>query len=95
MTTLFILNRSDPTRWNLAFELAKSDDAIALIQDGVVAASHDAADDRIRDLLQKGVKILALKADMEARHLSMKGGIEGIDYEQLVDLLIRHDRTFS
>ena len=95
MPTLFMLHRSDPTRWNLALKLAKSGDVVVLIQDGVVLTARAAEDSEIENLAQRGVKILALKADMDARKLSMKHGVEGIDYEQLVDLLIRYDRTFS
>jgi len=95
MPTLFILHRSDPTRWDLALKLVKSGDAVVLIQDGVVVAARPTVDSGIENLAQRGVKILALKADMDARKLNMKHGVEGIDYEQLVDLLIRYDRTFS
>ena len=95
MPTLFILHRSDPTRWDLAFTLAKSGDAVVLIQDGVVVTTRAAEDSGIENLVQRGVKMLALKADMDARKLNMKHGVEGIDYEQVVDLLIRYDRTFS
>jgi len=92
MPTLFMLHRSDPTRWNLALKLAKSGDAVVLIQDGVAVTAEDS---EIENLAQRGVKILALKADMDARKLNIKHGVEGIDYEQLVDLLIQYDRTFS
>jgi sulfur relay protein TusB/DsrH len=95
MSTLFILHRSDPTRWDLVLKLAKSGDAVVLIQDGVVVAVRPAEDSGIKNLVQRGVKILALKADMDARRPSVKHGVEGIDYAQLVDLLIRYDRTFS
>ena len=95
MPTLFILHRSDPTRWDLAFTLAKSGDAVVLIQDGVVVTTRAAEDSGIENLVQRGVKMLALKADMDARKLNMKHGVEGIDYAQVVDLLIRYDRTFS
>ena len=95
MPTLFMLHRSDPTRWNLAFKLAKSGDAVVLVQDGVVLTARAAEDSEIENLAQRGVKILALKADMDARKLNIKHGVEGIDYEQLVDLLIQYDRTFS
>jgi sulfur relay protein TusB/DsrH len=87
-----MLHRSDPTRWNLALKLAKSGDAVVLIQDGVAVTAEDS---EIENLAQRGVKILALKADMDARKLNIKHGVEGIDYEQLVDLLIQYDRTFS
>lgn len=95
MPTLFILHRSDPTRWDLAFKLAKSGDAVVLIQDGVVVTTRAAEDSGIENLVQRGVKMLALKADMDARKLNMKHGVEGIDYAQVVDLLTRYDRTFS
>jgi sulfur relay protein TusB/DsrH len=95
MPTLFILHRSDPTRWDLAFKLAKSGDAVVLIQDGVVVTARAAEDSGIENLVQRGVKILALKADMDARKLNMKHDVEGINYEQVVDLLIRYDRTYS
>jgi sulfur relay protein TusB/DsrH len=95
MSTLFILHRSDPARWNLVSKLAKSGDAIVLIQDGVAVTARAEEDSGIENLVRRGVRIVALKTDMDARKLSMKLSVEGIDYEQLVDLMIRYDRTFS
>jgi sulfur relay protein TusB/DsrH len=95
MPTLFILNRSDATRWDIAFKIAMPGDAVLLIQDGVLATTGGTGDRRIADLTQRRVKILALKSDMDARRVDMKHGVEAIDYEQLVDLLIRYDSTFS
>lgn len=95
MSTLFILNRSDATRWHIAFKIAMPGDAVLLIQEGVLATTGNTGDRRIADLTQRGVKILALKSDMDARRVDMKHGVEAIDYEQLVDLLIRYDSTFS
>lgn len=95
MTTLFILHRSDPTRRDLASKLAKSGDAVVLIQDSVVCADRPGRDSGIENLVKKGVRTLAVKADVDTRKLSIRHGVECIDYEQLVDLLIQHDRTFS
>jgi sulfur relay protein TusB/DsrH len=92
MPTLFILHRSEPMRWNLALKLAKSGDAVVLIQEGVVVTTEDS---EIENLAQRGVKILALKADMDARKINVRHGVESVDYEQLVDLLIRYERSFS
>jgi sulfur relay protein TusB/DsrH len=79
-------------RWNLALKLAKSGDAVVLIQEGVVVTTEDS---EIENLAQRGVKILALKADMDARKINLRHGVESVDYEQLVDLLIRYERSFS
>ena len=95
MTTLFILHRSDPTRWDLASKLAKSGDAVVLIQDGVVVADRAAGDSGIENLVKKGIRTLALKADVDTRRIKVMQGVECIDYEQLVNLLIQYDRSFS
>ena len=95
MPTLYILHRSARTRWDLVFKLAKSGDAVVLIQDGVLATVRTTGDRGIENLMQRGVKIFALKADMDARTLGARPGVEAIDYDQLVELLVRYDRTFS
>jgi sulfur relay protein TusB/DsrH len=95
MTTLFVLHRSDPTRWDLAFKLARSGDAVVLIQDGVIAAESASGDSGIENLAKRGIRTLAVKADVDTRRINIKHGVECIDYDQLVDLLIRYDRSFS
>ena len=95
MTTLFILHRSDATRWDLASKLAKSGDAVVLIQDGVVVADRAAGDSGIENVARRGIRTLALKADVDTRKINVKHGVECIDYEQLVDLLVQYDRSFS
>jgi len=89
MPSLFMLYRSDPTRKELAFMLAKSGDAIVLICDGITAGGTE-----IRDLIQRGVKVFALKENVAAK-LDPRNGGERIEYDQLVDLLVKYDRVFS
>ena len=95
MPTLFMLYRPDPTRRMLAFKLAKSGDAIVLIHEGIVATTHAAQEDGIGDLVQRGVKVLALKEKNGAGGLGKANGVENIEYDQLVDLLVKYDRVFS
>ncbi len=64
MPTLFMLYRPDPTRRTLAFKLAKSGDAVVLIHEGIITTTHAAEEDEIEDLMQRGVKVLALKEKM-------------------------------
>jgi sulfur relay protein TusB/DsrH len=89
MPSLFILYRSDPTRKELTFKLAKSGDAIALIHDGITAEGTE-----IRDLMRRGVKVFALQENVAA-NLDTRNGAERIKYDQLVDLIVKHDRVFS
>jgi sulfur relay protein TusB/DsrH len=89
MPSLFILYRSDPTRKELTFKLARSGDAIALIHDGITAEGTE-----IRDLMRRGVKVFALQENVAA-NLDTRNGAERIKYDQLVDLIVKHDRVFS
>jgi sulfur relay protein TusB/DsrH len=89
MPSLFILYRSDPTRKELTFKLARSGDAIALIHDGITAEGTE-----IRDLMRRGVKAFALQENVAA-NLGTRNGAERIKYDQLIDLLAKYDRVFS
>jgi sulfur relay protein TusB/DsrH len=89
MPSLFMLYRSDPTRKELTFKLAKSGDAIVLIRDGINAGGTE-----IRELMQGGVKVFALKENVAA-NLDTRNGVERIEYDQLVDILVKYDRVFS
>jgi sulfur relay protein TusB/DsrH len=95
MPTLFMLYRPDPTRRTLTFKLAKSGDAVVLIHEGVIATTHATEKDEIEDLMQRGVKVLALKEKNGAKGLGTTNGVENIEHDQLVDLLVKYDRVFS
>ena len=90
-----MLYRPDPTRRTLAFKLAKSGDAVILIHEGIITTTHETEKDEIEDLMQRGVKVLALKEKNGAGRLGKANGVENIEYDQLVDLLVKYDRVFS
>ncbi len=95
MSTLFMLYRPDPTRRTLVFKLAKSGDAVVLIHEGIITTTHAAEKDEIEDLMQRGVKVLALREKNGAGVLGTPNGVENIECDQLVDLLVKYDRVFS
>jgi sulfur relay protein TusB/DsrH len=81
----------------LAGKLAEKGEEIAFlhIQDACKAiTSMEYCDKLVKD----GIKVYALKADVEARKLieKMRPGVELIDYKQWVSLLMdKHDRIVS
>ena len=95
MSTLFMLYRPDQTRRRLAFNLAKSGDAFVLIHEGIITTTHAAEKDEIEDLMQRGVNVFALREENGAGILGTADGVVNIEYDQLVDLLVKHDRVFS
>ena len=94
MPTLFMLYRPDPTRRELAFKLAKPGDAIVLIREAIVTPTHAAEEDEIGNLTQRGVMVFALK-NIGTGDLCTTNGVKNIEYDQLVDLLVKYDRVFS
>jgi sulfur relay protein TusB/DsrH len=94
MPTLFMLYRPGPTRRKLAFKLAKPGDAIILIREAIVAPTHATDENEIGSLTQRGVMVFALK-NISAGDLCTINGVKNIEYDQLVDLLVKYDRVFS
>ena len=95
MSILFMLYRPDPTRTKLAFSLAKSGDAFVLIHEGIITNTRAAEKDEIEDLMQRGVNVFALREENGAGILATADGVVNIEYDQLVDLIVKYDRVFS
>lgn len=78
-----------------ALKLARAGDGIVLVQDAVFALRSPSRECRIEDASRKGLRLYALKADMDARSVKATPAVETIDYDRLVELLIQYERTFS
>lgn len=83
--------------FKLAGKLAEKSEEIAFlhIQEACKATTSEEYCDK---LVESGIKIYALKADVEARKLpgEIHQGVELIDYKQWVSLLMdKHDRVVS
>ena len=72
---------------------------VALVHDGVVgAAPKESVPSEINSLLNTGATVYVLEADLEARGLSkmtLAEGIDRIDYDTLIDLIVESEALFS
>jgi len=76
---------------------ARDGSAVLLIEDGVYGALADSAfSPRVAAALKK-VAVYALRPDVEARGLQQRvlGSVSLIDYDDFVDLVVRHDAVQS
>ena len=67
-----------------------SDSKVLLIEDAVIAAKKGIVDDIIKKIQDQGVKIYALKEDLEARGLNDIKDVLITDYEGFVDLVVEN-----
>ncbi len=94
MKTLYIISRSPFMRLetNLPFLIADKDDAILLIQNGVIFCKsqpeHIKKD--IRLAKERGVKLYVCKEDLEVRGLSPS--CQPVSYEEIIDLFEKYSR---
>ncbi|MGB9679996.1 MAG: sulfurtransferase complex subunit TusB [Thermoanaerobacteraceae bacterium] len=73
-------------------KLALPDDKVMLIQDGVIFA----IDNKIKDIVNKDVRLFALKEDFNARGLSENESmIPLLDYEGWAELIETEDKIIS
>jgi tRNA 2-thiouridine synthesizing protein B len=94
MGTLYCLSHSpsaDPFQAHL-LELAAEGDGVVLIEDAVYAAGPAATPltAPVAAARQRGVRVWALTADLEARGVSTD--LPAVDYPGFVDLVVSHDR---
>jgi len=75
--------------------LARPGDAIVLIQDAVFFFRSSTRDRVLNDALVRGLKVFAMKADLDARSMKAPSGVEIIGYDEFVELVIRYERTVS
>lgn len=80
---LFIINKSlfASRSFESCVNIAGTDDVILFIEDGVYAVTSD----QIHQAEQKGIKLYALKADLEAR--GIRTTLPVVDYGGFVDLV--------
>lgn len=67
-----------------------SESKVLLIEDAVIAAQKGIADDIINKIKEQGVKVYALKEDLDARGLNNIKDVLVTDYEGFVDLVIEN-----
>lgn len=95
---LYILNQSHSSNaLHRCLQIAGCDDAILLIEDGVLAAINNSDMASLISSLAKKCEIFVLHADVEARGLSamILANIKIIDYDGFVDLTIKHSPIVS
>jgi tRNA 2-thiouridine synthesizing protein B len=80
---LFIINKSPfaSRSFESCVNIAGTNDVILFIEDGVYAV----ASNEVHQAQQKGIKLYALKADLEAR--GVQTTLPVVDYEGFVDLV--------
>ena len=95
MSTLFIATRSPKSgsQFETIFRLAQQGDGIIVAQDAVFSAKTNLSD--LDSASKRGVTIFAVKADLEARSISVPQYAHSIDYVRFVELLAEYVRTFS
>ncbi|MDT1067457.1 sulfurtransferase complex subunit TusB [Providencia stuartii] len=71
------------------------DDAVLLIQDGVIAAVSQST--HLRELQQKGARVYALDADVNARGLQnmISEQVSLASYRDFVQLTVSHKQHFA
>jgi tRNA 2-thiouridine synthesizing protein B len=100
MNKLHTVNKSPFDRSALAtcLRLAKSGSSVLLIEDGVYAALAGTAKSGMIEDRKGDLKFYVLGADLDARGLSEKpmiDGVETVDYGGFVDLVCEHDSVHS
>lgn len=66
-----------------------------LIQDAVFVFRPSPRDRALDDALAKGLKLSAMKADLDARSVEAPSSAEVIGYDELVELITRYGKTLS
>jgi tRNA 2-thiouridine synthesizing protein B len=76
---------------------AKPGSVVLLIEDGVYAAMQGTAPAARLQQLPRSIRVLALKADVEARGIRSKllKDIDVVDYAGFVDLVVEHAPVMS
>ena len=67
-----------------------SDSKVLLIEDAVIAAVKGIADDIVKKIQDQGVKVYALKEDLDARGLKDLKDVLVTDYDGFVDLVVEN-----
>ena len=96
MRTLIVLKENEYEALGTAESLEKRGGEIALVMmlDAVYMATVAEENTAVKDMMEKGSKVLLLKSDVERRGLEKRllPGVELIDYEGLIDILFSEDQ---
>ena len=96
MRTLIVLKENEYEALGTAESLEKRGEEIALVMmlDAVYMATVAEENTAVKDMMEKGSKVLLLKSDVERRGLEKRllPGVELIDYEGLIDILFSEDQ---
>jgi len=100
MAMLHIVNKSPFERNTLdaCLRLAKDQETVLLIEDGVIAADKRTRFKEVVEKAQKSLKFCVLMGDASARGIAQDcliAGIEPVDYDGFVDLVTNHDTVQS
>ena len=66
-----------------------------LIQNAVFVFRLSPRDRALDDDLAMGLKLFAMKADLDARSVEAPSSVEVIGYDELVELITRYGKTLS
>lgn len=96
---LHIINKSpfQTSTFESCLRIAQAGNAVLLIEDGIYAATVGSSTEaRVREL-NAGLKVYALKPDLDARGMSEKviAGVTLVDYGGFVDLVAQHNTSHS
>ena len=96
MRTLIVLKENEYEALGTAESLEKRGEEIALVMmlDAVYMATVAEENAAVKDMMEKGSKVLLLRSDVERRGLEKRllPGVELIDYEGLIDILFSEDQ---
>lgn len=96
MRTLIVLKENEYEALGTAESLEKRGEEIALVMmlDAVYMATVAEENTAVKDMMEKGSKVLLLRSDVERRGLEKRllPGVELIDYEGLIDILFSEDQ---
>jgi tRNA 2-thiouridine synthesizing protein B len=95
MSTLHTINKSPFSHTTLAscLQVCGKEDGILLLEDGVFGAlASSPCAEELSAMIEAGVKVYALKGDVNARGLQEKigAGIQLTDYNGFVQLSVEH-----
>lgn len=100
MSTLHTINKSpfDRNSFGSCMRVISDGDAILFIEDGVYAATAGTSFSDAVKAATNSHTVYVLGPDLSARGMSNDSVVEGInvvDYEGFVDLVVEHDKTNS
>ncbi len=97
MSTLFIIYRSPNSSHEMhhVLQLTKPGDVVLLMQDAVLALKSVKDSHRIEQSSSKGIKFYAARSDAKARSMKQTPSVKFVDYDEIVELLLQCDNTYS